>query len=364
MDIVTIKNALDWFLIWTCVFALAALAVAFALFYVRFLFAKLKAAAMRYGWPLVILFIACSAWATYTAFPTAEEKNESRGNVAIYLRHPPSRGALLRTGGYGGQDVIMLPMVNTNSQLGNGEWGTVKREQGRGNGEEGTGNGNIGNTQQENTFIRASLTQEDFARGFVLTRIGTNELHDFTSPLGASICEDWKAFGAAEDWIYLREEGNGKWEEGNVGDLRVHSDGWVEALSPTSMVFAAREYYPFKTTLGIVPKANWERVVFNAEAQSCRETQSCFWCFSTPSNSLQLTWQNVLYNREVDLPISFQVEFLENGDFIYYYDLSSIKSKIDSGLVPNNFPSNITIGTTPSSLIPNSSSLFPYLSPP
>ena len=27
------------------------------------------------------------------------------GNVAIHLRHPPSRGALLRTGVHGGQDV-------------------------------------------------------------------------------------------------------------------------------------------------------------------------------------------------------------------------------------------------------------------
>jgi hypothetical protein len=32
------------------------------------------------------------------------------GNVAIHLRHPTSRGALLRTGGYGGQDVKVLPV--------------------------------------------------------------------------------------------------------------------------------------------------------------------------------------------------------------------------------------------------------------
>jgi hypothetical protein len=34
-------------------------------------------------------------------------------NVVIHLRHPPSRGALLRTGGYGEQDVIVLtiPML-------------------------------------------------------------------------------------------------------------------------------------------------------------------------------------------------------------------------------------------------------------
>ena len=31
-------------------------------------------------------------------------------NVAIHLRHPPSRGALLRTGVHGGQDVKVLPM--------------------------------------------------------------------------------------------------------------------------------------------------------------------------------------------------------------------------------------------------------------
>ena len=36
------------------------------------------------------------------------------GSVAIHLRHPPSRGALLRTGGYGGQDVkvLLVPIIN------------------------------------------------------------------------------------------------------------------------------------------------------------------------------------------------------------------------------------------------------------
>ena len=31
---------------------------------------------------------------------------------------------------------------------------------------------------------------------------------------------------------------------------------------------------------------------------------SLFWHYLTPSNSLQLTWQNVLYNRESDMPIT------------------------------------------------------------
>ena len=38
-------------------------------------------------------------------------------NVAIHLRHPPSRGALLRTGGYGGQDVKVLPLPVFNTKV-------------------------------------------------------------------------------------------------------------------------------------------------------------------------------------------------------------------------------------------------------
>ena len=34
------------------------------------------------------------------------------GSVAIHLRHPPSRGALLRTGVHGGQDVKVLPVFS------------------------------------------------------------------------------------------------------------------------------------------------------------------------------------------------------------------------------------------------------------
>jgi hypothetical protein len=43
-------------------------------------------------------------------------------NVAIHLRHPPSRGALLRTGVHGGQDVKVLPVLVFNT---NEAWGRV-----------------------------------------------------------------------------------------------------------------------------------------------------------------------------------------------------------------------------------------------
>ena len=59
------------------------------------------------------------------------------------------------------------------------------------------------------------------------------------------------------------------------------------------------------------------------------------------------------------MPISFQAEFFDNGDFTYRYNLSAIKSKIDSGVIPENFPSNIIIGTIPHFLLPVSQSPFP-----
>ncbi|MBO7166030.1 MAG: hypothetical protein J6V88_00715, partial [Kiritimatiellae bacterium] len=224
INIIAIKEAFDWFLIRACLSVLATLFISVVIFQLYRFSSRLRVTAKRFGWSTIILLLVCSAWATYTAFPTQAEK-QGRGNSASVLTVPRS------------------------------------------------------------PFTVPSLTPEDFARGFVLTRIGTNEIHDFSVPSNAVVCSDWLAFGAAEDWIYLR--GIGNWEEGTV--LRIHSDGWVGVLTPTSSVFAAKEYYPLKTKIGIVPKANWGRIVFNAGAQSC------FWRFLTPSNSLQLTWQNALY---------------------------------------------------------------------
>ena len=324
MDIIAIKEVLDWFLIRACLLALAALSGFFLFVVLSRVLIRLKVAARRYGWPIVSLFIIFSSWATYTAFPTAEEKNGS-----------PGAGISSQGSGVRGQE----SEIDTNSTV---HLNSLP---------------NSSTLTPNSSYLSPnpyplSLTQEDFARGFVLTRIGTNEVHDFTSPSGASICEDWKSFGAAEDWVYL--EGSGVSSQGLGRErVRVHSDGWVTVLSPTSTVFAAREYYPFKAPLGIVPE-----VVLTSNPYLLTPN-SCFWHCLTPSNTLQLTWQNVLYNRESDLPISFQAEFYENGDFTYRYDLSAIKAKIDSGVIPENFPSNITIGTIPHSLLPVPQAPFP-----
>lgn len=46
--------------------------------------------------------------------------------------------------------------------------------------------------------------------------------------------------------------------------------------------------------------------------------------FVTPSNTLQLTWQNALLGRDAASPVSFQMEVWPSGRFAYRRDLSRL----------------------------------------
>ena len=239
--------------------------------------------------PMLSLF----AWGAVRAFPTSEEKGEiiasQREEAAINV----ALGQMMTDAGGEGadSDVEALPLI----------------------------------------------TAEDFKRGFVLTQTLTNEVHDFSVPDGAIVCEKWRLRGANEDAFALAATDDAPWMfpfgTSVFSRVRVYSSGVVKPLG------ADNAFEVFKANLGIVPEANWGRIVRSQETgvsgQGLELTpnpypltplSSLFWHFLTPSNSLQLTWQNVLFNREADQPISFQVEFFENGDFTYRYNLSSISS--------------------------------------
>lgn len=94
-----------------------------------------------------------------------------------------------------------------------------------------------------------------------------------------------------------------------VDALRISSNGRV---SPRPYSRGSC-FSPFESTIGIVPERNWGELT---------NAPSCFWYEFTPFDSLKLTWWNVLYNRERENPVSFQVEISADGSFVYRYDLS------------------------------------------
>ena len=224
--------------------------------------------------PMLSLF----AWGAVTAFPTSEEK----GEIIASQREEAAINAAL------GQMMT------------------------------GTGDGGA----YSNVEASPLITDEDFKRGFVLTQTLTNEVHDFSVPEGAIVCEKWRKRGANEDAFVLAATDETPWMfpfgTSLFNQVRVYSSGIVKPIGADGVIEV------FKANLGIVPQANWELVFRGQESGVSSGLTpnsyplapiSCFWHHLTISNTLQLTWQNVLFNREADLPISFQVEFFENGDF-------------------------------------------------
>ena len=156
-----------------------------------------------------------------------------------------------------------------------------------------------------------TLTDGDFARGFVMCRVGTGEAHDFAPPSNATAVADWRAFGAAEDWGYLAFT-NQAFRVGtnDINRFRLFSSGRVGTLAGDWLA-------PLAAPLGIVPEANWGLLGETA-------APSEVWYAATPQDSLVVTWRNALLDRRADSPVSFQAEFKPDGQFVYRYDLARL----------------------------------------
>ena len=191
------------------------------------------------------------------------------------------------------------------------------------------------------TNTTRTLTGDDFRRGFVLARVGTGEQFDFSAPPDAVVCSDWRAFGAATDWIYVAFT-NWAFQVGTneIDRLRVYAFGKVEPLVVETDNSIATNYWfvPFMSSLGIVPEANWDGL-----AESDRPSQ--LWHCVTPSNTLQVTWQNALLGRDTDTPLSFQIEFKDDGQFIFRYDLSRCGGRGATAL-PDGVITNLLSGAS------------------
>lgn len=173
------------------------------------------------------------------------------------------------------------------------------------------------------------LTQEDFAAGVVLTAIGVGETFDFSPPPLARAYGGWLKYGASCDWfceVYGVED---------VDDER-SPEGWSFAMGTNrvdkftvfsfgtirpSVTNVHTSISPLKAVIGIVPRDN-----YGALEEENRPSQ--FWEYLTPSDTLLLTWQNVLLDRDVKKPVSFQAEIDRCGNVTFRYDLSRLPEEV------------------------------------
>ena len=205
------------------------------------------------------------------------------------------------------------------------------------------------------TNTTRTIAAEDFERGFIQTRIGTDEQFDFAPPPNATIVSDWRAFGAATDWIYAAfTNWTFRVATNDVSRLRIYSFGKVEPMiREVNGAIATNNWFaPFIASLGIVPQTNWD-LLGNGEPGTGNGVESQVWYAITPEGSLLITWQNALLDRDTDKPISFQIEFKTDGQFVYRYDLSRLDADSVTNILAgasfagntwttNSLPTNVT----------------------
>ena len=146
---------------------------------------------------------------------------------------------------------------------------------------------------------------------------------------------DWLAFGGYEDWFYL--DGGGwcfRFGSNLVERLTVFSCG---EISPAPYDESNRISL-LGLPLAILPAANWhllgngdqgtgngEQGTGNCQLPTTNYQLKSLFCHEeTPSNTLLLTWQNALVNRDTNLPVTVQAELFPNGAAAFRYDFSGI----------------------------------------
>jgi len=175
----------------------------------------------------------------------------------------------------------------------------------------------------------SGFTPEQLAAGFVLAHVDPAAGFDFAPPDGASPVACWLLRGAADDVV---------------------SGPPFGPLSDAPVVFAGGRlqdrvrdplavYAPLLAPLGVVPAANWGLVAWT-------NAQSMVWYATTASNSLVVTWRDVLLGRDTNMPVSVQAEFFDDGNFAYRYDLRNVKCRIDSGELEVASLSNVIVGAS------------------
>ena len=168
------------------------------------------------------------------------------------------------------------------------------------------------------------IDDTDYENGYVLYRVGTNETFHFAPPPGAAIATNWFLRGAATDYIRIPIQDPGfPFRKLSVTNLVAFADGGI-SFDPSSGMSP-----PFDSA-GVVPLANWGclpeccNTMIRFLGEPMMLPASLFWWQRSDSGKYLLTWQNMLVDRIVTNPASYQVELAPNGNFDYRFDLSNL----------------------------------------
>ena len=161
------------------------------------------------------------------------------------------------------------------------------------------------------------ITLVDVERGFVVQKVALGGDHDFSPPPDATVHDEWRRFGACEDWFRL-DFGDWTFRVGTneVDRATVRSDGLVSFSPADTNLFLA----PLHSLQGLVPASGDGLLPGGAPSR--------FWHLATPSNTLLMTWQNVLLDRDASRPASYQLELFPNGSFRFHYGLSRLDAPV------------------------------------
>ncbi|MBO7223242.1 MAG: hypothetical protein J6V70_03815, partial [Kiritimatiellae bacterium] len=192
-----------------------------------------------------------------------------------------------------------------------------------------------------------SFTDAELASRLVFLDGGTNSSFVTTLPEDAIVNQKWTMTGAAEDFVIVSPT---NWSflinDKVYSNLFVSTTGNISFEKPITRTNAFTNQYtvlsPFRTVQSVLPHHLWSEIGSNA--------QSRFWYAQTEYNSLLLTWENFLYSRHVDYPISYQAELFSNGEFDFRYELSSLQSN----------PTNAFVGYQSGNVANRYASLTPY----
>ena len=156
------------------------------------------------------------------------------------------------------------------------------------------------------------ISSSDYEAGFVLAEERTGETHDFAAPTNAVWNQDWLNHGGFCDSFRLDLGGlSFPFGTNAFHALTVFQRGLMRLRTSC----AASCFAPMETTLGMVPE-------YGHSMLPAANRPSGLWHCMTASNSVVVTWRNVLLNREANRPVTFQAEIFEDGCFEFRYDLS------------------------------------------